>query len=87
MTQDGEQQQQQSSISKTSSPSSSSVASVAALSKNPLVVLLEIARTEGVGRLWSGLIPRAARAIGSGAIQFASYELSQNFMQSSGITI
>lgn len=54
----------------------------AAPSKNPLQVLLRIVREEGPGQLWAGIVPRAARAIGSGAIQFASYELSQNFMQS-----
>ncbi len=34
----------------------------------------------GVSSLFRGWIPRAARAVASGAIQFASYEFTQNVM-------
>ena len=47
---------------------------------NPLVRLSEIIEQEGVPAVWTGLAPRAVRAIGSGAIQFGSYELTQNFL-------
>lgn len=82
MTQEGQKNIDPATIMTTITTASTTQLSGAPLSKNPLVVLLDIIRTEGPGQLWSGLLPRAARAIGSGAIQFTSYELSQNFMQS-----
>ena len=41
--------------------------------------LAAIVREEGLGAAFSGIKPRSARALASGAIQFASYELTQNF--------
>lgn len=55
--------------------------SVNASSTNIVNVLLDIVRSEGAGSLWRGVIPRALRAIASGGIQFASYELTQNAMK------
>jgi hypothetical protein len=52
-------------------------------SNNPITVLTQILATEGAMSLWKGWLPRSCRAVGSGAIQFASYELTQNFMKSS----
>ena len=43
-----------------------------------IVMMQEIYEKEGVKGLFAGIVPRATRAVGSGAIQFASYELSQN---------
>ena len=45
---------------------------------NPITELLKIAESEGASSLFSGLLPRAVRALASGGIQFASYELTQN---------
>jgi hypothetical protein len=50
-------------------------------SNNPTVVIKQILDEEGFSALWTGLIPRIARALGSGAIQFASYEFTQNALQ------
>lgn len=50
-------------------------------STNIVSVLLAILRQEGAGALWRGVLPRALRAIASGGIQFASYELTQNAMK------
>ena len=50
-------------------------------STNIVSVLLDIFRQEGAGALWRGVVPRALRAIASGGIQFASYELTQNAMK------
>ena len=47
-------------------------------SSNPLVVMGRVIQEEGVPALFAGSLPRAVRAIGSGAIQFAAYELTQN---------
>jgi len=51
-------------------------------SSNPLPVLVRIYEQEGVQGLFSGLSARSFRAIASGAIQFASYELTQNYLKS-----
>ena len=51
---------------------------------NPLAVMRKIVDKEGVAAVWSGLAPRALRAIGSGAIQFGSYEITQNFLLKKG---
>lgn len=45
---------------------------------NSIVMMQEIYEKEGVKGLFAGIVPRATRAVGSGAIQFATYELSQN---------
>jgi Mitochondrial carrier protein len=45
---------------------------------NPITEIVSILDAEGPGALFSGLGPRASRAIASGAIQFASYEMTQN---------
>eukprot|EP01041_Mallomonas_annulata_P002412 gene2412-4682_t len=50
---------------------------------SPVEVLGTILREEGVSALGRGMTPRAVRAIASGAIQFASYELTQNYMKHS----
>jgi len=42
--------------------------------------LAAIVREEGLGAAFSGIKPRSVRALASGAIQFASYELTQNFL-------
>lgn len=47
-------------------------------STNPITVMVDIAKEEGAAALLAGSIPRALRAVGSGAIQFASYELTKN---------
>lgn len=47
-------------------------------SSNPVQVMVRIAQTEGVGALFEGTLPRVVRALGSGAIQFTAYELTQN---------
>ena len=49
---------------------------------NPVTELLNIAESEGPRSLFSGLLPRAVRALASGGIQFASYELTQNALLS-----
>lgn len=50
---------------------------------NPISMMEKIVREEGIQALGKGFAPRAVRALASGAIQFASYELSQNVMKSS----
>lgn len=45
---------------------------------NPITELRNIVESEGASSLFSGLLPRAVRALASGGIQFASYELTQN---------
>jgi hypothetical protein len=45
---------------------------------NPITELVNIVEDEGVGTLFAGLLPRATRALASGAIQFGTYELTQN---------
>lgn len=45
---------------------------------NPITELVTIVEEEGVGTLFAGLLPRATRALASGAIQFGTYELTQN---------
>jgi Mitochondrial carrier protein len=45
---------------------------------NPIKEITNILESEGPGSLFSGLLPRAVRALTSGGIQFASYELTQN---------
>jgi len=49
-------------------------------STSPLAVLHSILAAEGMKALFAGLTPRLIRAVGSGAIQFASYEVTQNFI-------
>ena len=48
---------------------------------NPIAEVLDVIESEGAMALFSGIVPRATRAIASGAIQFASYELTQNALQ------
>jgi len=50
--------------------------------ESPITMMNKIAKEEGIKALGKGLAPRSVRAIASGAIQFASYELSQNFIKS-----
>jgi Mitochondrial carrier protein len=45
---------------------------------DPFKEVKNIAESEGPGTLFAGLVPRAVRALTSGGIQFASYELTQN---------
>ena len=45
---------------------------------DPFKEVKNIAESEGAGTLFAGLVPRAVRALTSGGIQFASYELTQN---------
>ena len=45
---------------------------------DPFKEVSNIAESEGPGTLFAGLVPRALRALTSGGIQFASYELTQN---------
>jgi hypothetical protein len=45
---------------------------------NPITELVNIVEIEGPGTLFAGLLPRATRALASGAIQFGTYELTQN---------
>ena len=45
---------------------------------DPFKEVKYIAESEGAGTLFAGLVPRAIRALTSGGIQFASYELTQN---------
>lgn len=52
----------------------------AAEDRDPLRLLLRIQREEGVGGLFAGTTPRALRALVSGAVQFATYEVTQNFL-------
>lgn len=49
-------------------------------SSSPIIALRDIIAEEGLPAAFSGLAPRSLRAIGSGAIQFASYELTQNLL-------
>ena len=49
---------------------------------NPVKEITNILESEGAGSLFSGLLPRAVRALASGGIQFASYELTQNALLS-----
>lgn len=44
----------------------------------------EIIEEEGIGKLFSGLVPRLSRALLSGAIQFGSYELTKGAFQGNG---
>ena len=41
---------------------------------NPITQIIDIADSEGLSGLTAGIGPRALRAIGSGAIQFASID-------------
>jgi len=50
--------------------------------ESPITMMNKIVKEEGIEALTKGLAPRSVRAIASGAIQFASYELSQNFIKS-----
>ena len=45
---------------------------------NPFTRAAAVAREEGLAALFAGLQPRMLRAVASGAVQFASYELTQN---------
>jgi hypothetical protein len=56
--------------------------STSAMSSNPIAALSDILAAEGVDTLFKGSLPRGVRAIGSGAIQFATYELTQNAFKS-----
>ena len=47
---------------------------------NPIQKLEEIYTREGWPGLFAGVSPRLLRALASGAVQFASYEISQNFL-------
>ena len=42
---------------------------------------ITIIKEEGISALFSGMNPRILRALGSGAIQFTSYELTQNILK------
>ena len=49
--------------------------------KNDIIkYLVSIKEKEGIKGLFVGIYPRLLRAIASGAIQFATYEISQNFL-------
>jgi hypothetical protein len=48
------------------------------LNTDPFVEIADIVKYEGVQTLFKGLTPKMARALASGALQFASYELTQN---------
>jgi hypothetical protein len=45
---------------------------------NPIEELINIVEAEGTSSLFKGLLPRATRALASGAIQFGTYEFTQN---------
>ena len=46
---------------------------------NPVILLMRIAKEEnGLSALFSGTLPRIVRAAMSGAVQFVTYELTQN---------
>jgi hypothetical protein len=49
-------------------------------SRNPVERVSLVLQEEGVAALFAGVAPRMLRAIASGAIQFATYELTQNFL-------
>ena len=49
--------------------------------RNPFSRAATVAREEGVLALFAGLQPRMLRAVASGAVQFASYELTQNLFR------
>ena len=53
---------------------------VSANSRNPLLVLRQIWIEEGAAGLLAGTAPRALRALVSGAVQFATYEVTQNLL-------
>jgi len=42
--------------------------------------LVEISTEEGIDALWTGILPRIAKALLSGAVQFGAYELSKGGM-------
>lgn len=46
--------------------------------KNPFQEIAYIAQSEGISALFLGSIPRLGRALASGSIQFASYEMIRN---------
>jgi len=46
--------------------------------KNLPQVLIQIAKEEGVGALFAGVSTRILRSLGSGAIQFSSYEITKS---------
>jgi hypothetical protein len=50
--------------------------------QSALGALAAIVDKEGIASAFSGLKPRSARALASGAIQFAAYELTQNLRHS-----
>ena len=64
------------SITTQSSPSSK----VPFRQANPFKEVSSIYEKEGIEGLFVGLGPRIVRAIGSGAVQFASYEITQNLL-------
>lgn len=49
---------------------------------NPITIIKSIYESQGVAGLSTGITPRILRAIASGAVQFASYELAQNAIHS-----
>ena len=49
--------------------------------RNPFTRAATVAREEGLSALFAGLQPRLLRAVASGAVQFASYELTQNLFR------
>lgn len=49
--------------------------------KSKPVTLGQLIQEEGWAGLTAGAGPRVVRAIGSGAIQFASYEITQNYLK------
>ena len=51
------------------------------IDKGILLYTAHIGSTEGIKALFVGLEPRVARALVSGAIQFFTYELTQNALR------
>jgi len=56
---------------------------VPSASSSPVSALAAIVEREGVAAAFAGLAPRSARALASGAIQFFTYEATQNFLGNS----
>ena len=51
-------------------------------SSNPFIRLQQVFQAEGTSALLAGLGPRMLRALCSGAVQFAAYEIANNYLKS-----
>lgn len=48
---------------------------------DPILIARDIFQNEGTGCFFRGTVPRLLRALLSGAVQFATYEVARNVLQ------